>query len=73
VPANDPEAALPLHGPNQWPSEALLPGFRAAVTSYFDALTDLGHKLLRLLALALKLPGRRMRAWTKAWQRQVVC
>lgn len=57
VPADDPEAALPLHGPNQWPSEALLPGFRAAVTSYFDALTDLGHKLLRLLALALKLPG----------------
>lgn len=60
VPADDPEAALPLHGPNQWPSEALLPGFRAAVIAYFDALTALGHKLLRLLALALKLPGRRV-------------
>lgn len=57
VPADDPEAALPLHGPNQWPSEDLLPGFRATITAYFDALTALGHKLLRLLALSLKLPG----------------
>jgi hypothetical protein len=57
VPADDPEAALPLHGPNQWPREDLLPGFRAAVTAYFDELTALGHKLLRLLALSLKLPG----------------
>ena len=56
-PADDPEASLPLHGPNQWPSESLLPGFKAAVTAYFDALTELGHKLLRLLALSLKLPG----------------
>lgn len=57
MPADDPEAALPLHGPNQWPREDLLPGFRAAVTAYFEAVTALGHKLLRLLALSLKLPG----------------
>lgn len=57
VPADDPEAALPLHGPNQWPREDLLPGFRATVTAYFEALTALGHKLLRLLALSLKMPG----------------
>jgi isopenicillin N synthase-like dioxygenase len=57
VPADDPEAALPLHGPNQWPREELLPGFRATVVAYFQALTALGHKLLRLLALSLQLPG----------------
>lgn len=57
VPSTDPEASLPLHGPNQWPSEDLLPGFRATITAYFEALTALGHKLLRLLALSLQLPG----------------
>lgn len=48
---------MPLHGPNQWPREELLPGFRATVEAYFQALTALGHKLLRLLALSLQLPG----------------
>lgn len=57
IPADDPEASLPLHGPNQWPSEQQLPGFRATITAYFDALLVLGHKLLRLLALSLDLPG----------------
>lgn len=57
IPSNDPEASLPLHGPNQWPSEELLPGFRATITAYFEALTALAHKLLRLLALSLQLPG----------------
>jgi isopenicillin N synthase-like dioxygenase len=56
--ANDsPEACLPLHGPNQWPSEQLLPGFRGVITCYFDAVTDLGQRLLRLLALSLDLPA----------------
>lgn len=58
MPADSAEAALPLHGPNQWPPEALLPGFRPAVETYFAALTALGHRLLRLLALSLGLaPG----------------
>lgn len=29
VAADSPEAQLPLHGPNQWPAEELLPGYRA--------------------------------------------
>jgi isopenicillin N synthase-like dioxygenase len=41
-----------LAGPNQWPSE--LPGFREAVVAYHDALTALGHKLCRAIALALE-------------------
>jgi len=57
VPKDSPEAALPLHGPNQWPSEQLLPGFKDAITSYSDAVTNLGRQLLRLLALSLQLPA----------------
>jgi isopenicillin N synthase-like dioxygenase len=34
-----------------------VPGFCQAVTAYFDALTALGMRLLRLLALSLGLPG----------------
>lgn len=53
------EARLPLHGPNQWPPEEELglPGYRAAVLAYFDALHGLGMRLLRVLALALGLPA----------------
>jgi polar amino acid transport system ATP-binding protein len=42
-----------LHGPNLWPS---LVGFRAAMLAYMDALTRLGHALMRGLALALSIP-----------------
>ncbi len=42
-------------GPNQWPAE--LPGFRAAVLAYTDAVDALGRKLLPLCATALDLPA----------------
>lgn len=48
---------LPLFATHARPPEELVPGFRQTVTSYFDALTALGHKLLRLLALSLELPA----------------
>jgi isopenicillin N synthase-like dioxygenase len=57
IPASSPESALPLHGPNIWPSEVLLPGFRVAQEEYMHTMTVLGHRLLRLLALALGLPA----------------
>lgn len=41
-----------LAGPNQWPED--LPGFRATVMAYHDALAQLGHKLCRAIALALR-------------------
>uniref|UniRef100_A0A7R9YQ36 Fe2OG dioxygenase domain-containing protein n=1 Tax=Chlamydomonas euryale TaxID=1486919 RepID=A0A7R9YQ36_9CHLO len=56
IAADSPEASKPLHGPNQWPDEALVPGLRDAYTRYFNALWALGTKLLRLVALALDLP-----------------
>ncbi|KAI8476259.1 MAG: hypothetical protein J3K34DRAFT_272372 [Monoraphidium minutum] len=62
VPAGSPEAALPLHGPNVWPPERLVPGFRAATDAYFSAASALGFRLLRLLAASLGLPPGRFDA-----------
>ncbi|CAL8469967.1 g9509 [Coccomyxa elongata] len=55
VPADSPEAAQPLHGPNQWPSPELLPEYKRVTMAYFEAVTALGMRLLRLLALALNM------------------
>jgi isopenicillin N synthase-like dioxygenase len=46
-------AATPLHGPNLFPAE--LPDLRPVVLAYLDAMTDLGHALIRGLALGLGL------------------
>lgn len=35
----------------------LIPGYRAVVERYFEAVTALGMRLLRLLAISLGLPG----------------
>lgn len=45
-------AGVALHGPNLFPA---LPGFREAVLDWMDAMTGLGHALMRGLALALGL------------------
>jgi len=58
LPADDPDvlAGKPLHGANVWPDEALVPGFRAAIETYYGALRRLGERLMRGFALALDLP-----------------
>lgn len=56
VPAGSSEASLPLHGPNQWPADDLVPGYRGVVETYMAAMTDLGFRLLPVLALSLGLP-----------------
>jgi isopenicillin N synthase-like dioxygenase len=45
------------HGPNQWPDESLVPGFRAALVSYSGALETLARRLMGLFELALGLPA----------------
>jgi isopenicillin N synthase-like dioxygenase len=54
LPADHPDvvAGKPFHGPNQWPD---LPGFREALTTYYQDVADLARRLLRLFALALDL------------------
>ena len=47
---------LPLHGPNLFPVG--IPGFGNTILEYMAALTDLGHALMRGMALSLGLePG----------------
>ena len=46
-------AGTALHGPNLFP--AAVPELRSAVLDYIEAMTDLGHALMRGVALALGL------------------
>ena len=46
-------AGVPLHGPNLFPTE--IPEFRDTVLEYMEALTGLGHTLMRGIALSLGL------------------
>jgi isopenicillin N synthase-like dioxygenase len=48
-------AGKPLRGSNQWPSA--LPGIRADMMAYFDALAAMCHRMLPPFAAALGLPG----------------
>jgi isopenicillin N synthase-like dioxygenase len=52
LPADDPDylAGNPMLGPNTWPD---LPGFADAVTAYYQAVLDVGHRLLWAFAVAL--------------------
>lgn len=50
------KSARRFHGPNQWPPEDALPGFRENMLAYYAAVEALGHKMLPLYALALDLP-----------------
>ena len=42
-------------GPNQWPSEENLPGFRAACNSYSAHMDALARRLMKLIAMSLNL------------------
>ena len=55
VDPDDDAFGRPLQGPNQWPAN--LPGFRAAVTAYREAMTAFARRFTRLVALALGLPA----------------
>jgi isopenicillin N synthase-like dioxygenase len=56
--ADDPlvQAGTPNHGPNQWPDDALVPGFKPTVEAYQAAMADLSARLLALMAEGLGLP-----------------
>ncbi|KAL1649930.1 hypothetical protein SLS58_001306 [Diplodia intermedia] len=45
-----------LRGPNQWPPEELLPGFRQSLTAYHDAVQDLSYRFVRLVEEAFGIP-----------------
>ncbi|KAF2481255.1 hypothetical protein BDY17DRAFT_336058 [Neohortaea acidophila] len=45
-----------LRGPNQWPSELDLPGFRKAFTEYHDAVQELSYNFVHLIEEAFGIP-----------------
>lgn len=47
------QRGLPMHGANLFPEE--IPGLRRVVLDYMEALTDLGHDLMRGISLSLDL------------------
>ena len=53
LPENDPDvvAGEKLRGPNNWPDGQ--PGFRAALSSYYEAMRACGQNLLRSVAISL--------------------
>uniref|UniRef100_A0A7I4CR67 Fe2OG dioxygenase domain-containing protein n=1 Tax=Physcomitrium patens TaxID=3218 RepID=A0A7I4CR67_PHYPA len=55
VPESDPRSKKPMHGPNQYPSPDLLPGWEETMTLYHSELVKLSKRVSRLLALALDL------------------
>ncbi|KAJ1951628.1 hypothetical protein FBU59_000033 [Linderina macrospora] len=46
-----------LTGPNLWPSDTVLPGFRDALLDYHKQATDLAEELTRYVAEAVGLPA----------------
>ena len=46
---------MALIGPNQWPLETELPGFKPTVNDYFERLSELSRQLLRIMSRALGL------------------
>jgi isopenicillin N synthase-like dioxygenase len=46
---------LALLGPNQWPAEMEIPGFKNTVSDYFNRLSVVSRQLLRIMSLSLGL------------------
>ena len=50
-------AGKPLQGPNQWPDESNLPGFRDTIETYVKQMTDLARRLVSAIATSLGMPA----------------
>lgn len=65
VAADDPDAVAekPLQGPNQWPDEAQVPGFRATVEDYVARMDGLARKLVSAISIALDMAPDALDPW----------
>lgn len=52
------EGARFLQGPNQWPAETQLKGFKEYMMTYFQKMQELSKIMFRLIALGLQLDER---------------
>ncbi|KAM0944693.1 putative aminocyclopropanecarboxylate oxidase [Dioscorea sansibarensis] len=57
VPAGNPQAEKPFYGPNLWPPEGLLPGWRSTMEKYHKEALRVARAVARIIALALDLDG----------------
>ncbi|XP_062194964.1 2-oxoglutarate-Fe(II) type oxidoreductase hxnY-like isoform X2 [Phragmites australis] len=55
VPVDDPQANRPFYGPNQWPSEEVLPKWREVMEQYHSEALRVAKSVSRIIALALNL------------------
>ncbi|KAH0467522.1 hypothetical protein IEQ34_004760 [Dendrobium chrysotoxum] len=55
VPEDDPDAKKPFYGPNQWPSEDILPGWRQVMEQYHKEALRVSRKIAKIIALTLDL------------------
>ncbi|MCX5512576.1 isopenicillin N synthase family oxygenase [Kaistia algarum] len=58
VAPDDPEVleGKPLQGPNQWPDETRLPGFRQTIDRYVAEMSELARSLVRAISISLGMP-----------------
>ena len=58
IAADDPDVleGKPLQGPNQWPDEANVPGFRETIDTYVSQMTALAKQMTGVIEAALDLP-----------------
>jgi isopenicillin N synthase-like dioxygenase len=49
APADDEPRYRRLRGPNQWPSDELIPGFRETITKYIERMTVLSTEFTSLV------------------------
>ncbi|KAG0463982.1 hypothetical protein HPP92_020051 [Vanilla planifolia] len=55
VPVDDILADKPFYGPNQWPSEGVLPGWRQVMEDYHREALRVSREVAKIIALALDL------------------
>jgi len=55
VPEDNPEANKPFYGPNQWPTEEVLPKWRKVMEQYHREALRVAKSVARIIALALDL------------------
>ncbi|RWR73489.1 2-oxoglutarate-FeII type oxidoreductase-like protein isoform X1 [Cinnamomum micranthum f. kanehirae] len=57
VSEDDSQAEKPFYGPNLWPSDDLLPGWRLTMEKYHQEALGVAKSVARIIALALDLDG----------------
>lgn len=50
-------AGEPLQGPNQWPDEGEVPGFRATIDAYVGQMNELARRMVSAISVALGMPA----------------